>query len=416
VIRLIEARNYKCVKSVRQSLGPFHVLVGPNGSGKSTFFNVPNFLADLIQNKLEQVIYSRCAGFRDLLWQRTGTSFELAVELQIPQDRREMLVDSSYDVVRYEVEIGEYQEVQPVGILRERVLLKDSRVADRKILEDASAESDNRSARINGESPEVPVLLDRNHTGISQFAFHSRSFLQSNPLPFRFSSDRSALGNVPDDEGCFPISIWLKEELAKQIVLVELDVRSIRPPSPPPTGHFRSNGSPLPWLIQYLIDDHPDQHREWILHLSTVLEDLADVYTIKREEDGRRYLVLRYKSGLEVPSWAASDGTLRLLSLTLFAYLPNLSGSFLIEEPENGIHPKGLEAVFQSLSSLYDAQILLATHSPLVVGLAEPSQVLCFSKTEEGATRIVRGDEHAILSHWRGETDLGTLFAGGVLG
>ncbi len=416
MIRLIEARNYKCLKSVRQSLGPFHVLVGPNGSGKSTFFNVPNFLADLIQNKLEQVIYSRCTGFRDLLWQRTGTSLELAVELKIPQEKRELLVDSSYDIVRYEVEIGEHQEVQPLGILRERVLLKDSSVADRETPEDLSMKLDYELEQTSGERIKFPVLLDRKYSGFSRFAFHSDITLHLKPVLFRFGYDRSALGNVPDDEESFPILIWLKEQLAKQIVLIELDVRSIRIPSPQPIGDFRTNGSTLPWIIQYLIDNQPDRHRAWILHLSTVLDDLADIRTIKREEDGHRYLVLRYKSGLEVPSWALSDGTLRLLSLTLFAYLPNSGGSLMIEEPENGIHPKGLEAVFQSLSSLYDAQILLATHSPLVVGLAEPSQVLCFSKTEEGATRIVRGDEHAILSHWRGETDLGTLFAGGVLG
>ena len=39
-----------------------------------------------------------------------------------------------------------------------------------------------------------------------------------------------------------------------------------------------------------------------------------------------------------------------------------------------------------------------------------------FGKTEEGATDIVRGDEHPELSDWHGETDLGTLFASGVLG
>jgi hypothetical protein len=42
--------------------------------------------------------------------------------------------------------------------------------------------------------------------------------------------------------------------------------------------------------------------------------------------------------------------------------------------------------------------------------------VLCFAKTPEGGTDIVRGDAHPALRDWRGETNLGTLFAGGVLG
>ena len=72
--------------------------------------------------------------------------------------------------------------------------------------------------------------------------------------------------------------------------------------------------------------------------------------------------------------------------------------------------------MFQSLSSVYDAQVLLATHSPVILSAAEPKQVLCFKKTDEGATDIVRGDEHPALKEWRGETTLGSLLAAGVLG
>ena len=112
----------------------------------------------------------------------------------------------------------------------------------------------------------------------------------------------------------------------------------------------------------------------------------------------------------------ASDGTLRLLALTLPAYLPKLTGVFLIEEPENGIHPRAVEAVHQSLSSVYDAQILLASHSPVILSMVEPDKVLCFAKSPTGETDIVRGSEHPNLKEWKGETNLGTLFAAGVLG
>ena len=126
--------------------------------------------------------------------------------------------------------------------------------------------------------------------------------------------------------------------------------------------------------------------------------------------------MLHYRSGLEAPSWLVSDGTLRLLALTLLAYLPDLTGLFLIEEPENGIHPRALETVLQSLSSVYRAQILLATHSPLVVRLADRDQLLCLARNEQGATDIVAGTEHPVLRDWQGTADLGTLLAGGVLG
>jgi predicted ATPase len=112
----------------------------------------------------------------------------------------------------------------------------------------------------------------------------------------------------------------------------------------------------------------------------------------------------------------ASDGTLRLLALTLPAYLPDFTGVYLIEEPENGIHPRAVETMFQSLSSVYDAQILLASHSPVILSMVEADKVLCFAKTDNGATDIVPGNRHPALKDWKGETNLGTLFAGGVLG
>ena len=112
----------------------------------------------------------------------------------------------------------------------------------------------------------------------------------------------------------------------------------------------------------------------------------------------------------------ASDGTLRFLALTLPAYLPDFTGVYLIEEPENGIHPGAVESVFQSLSSVYEAQILLATHSPVILSLATPESVLCFKKTSQGATDIVSGRDHPKLRDWKGHPNLDVLFASGVLG
>ena len=89
---------------------------------------------------------------------------------------------------------------------------------------------------------------------------------------------------------------------------------------------------------------------------------------------------------------------------------------FLIEEPENGIHPRAIETVLQSLGSMYQSQVLVATHSPVALNMLEPSKVLCFAKDTNGATDIISGDEHPALRDWkRGEPDLGVLFASGIL-
>jgi predicted ATPase len=75
-----------------------------------------------------------------------------------------------------------------------------------------------------------------------------------------------------------------------------------------------------------------------------------------------------------------------------------------------------VETVYQSLSSVYDGQVLVATHSPVMLAVSRPEQLLCFAKTKDGETDIVRGDEHPALREWRGEINLGDLFASGILG
>ena len=100
-----------------------------------------------------------------------------------------------------------------------------------------------------------------------------------------------------------------------------------------------------------------------------------------------------------------SDGTLRFLALTLLAYLPSRDDLYLLEDPKNGVHPLALDAVYDSLASVYDSQVLVATHSPTFLQLAGPEQVLCFAKDDEGTTHIIRGDKHPHLKDWHGTAD-----------
>ena len=91
------------------------------------------------------------------------------------------------------------------------------------------------------------------------------------------------------------------------------------------------------------------------------------------------------------------DGTLRLLALTLLAYVPDGDGICLLEVPENGLHSGAVEAVFKAFSAVAQhedrarTQILTTTHSPVVFDLADPEHLLCFVTTETGATEIISG-------------------------
>jgi hypothetical protein len=233
---------------------------------------------------------------------------------------------------------------------------------------------------------------------------------------FKTGRKQSALANVPADRESFPVSTWLRGLLEEGVQSLVLNSQVIRQPSPPGLGRqFQPTGANLPWVIAELRKDKTC-FDAWLQHVRTALEDIQDIRTVERPEDRHCYLIIKYDSGAEVPSWLASDGTLRLLALTIPAYLKDLEGVFLIEEPENGIHPRAIETVLQSLSSMYGSQVLIATHSPVALNMLEPSGLLCFAKNRGGATDIVSGDRHPGLRDWkRGELDLGVLFASGIL-
>lgn len=197
--------------------------------------------------------------------------------------------------------------------------------------------------------------------------------------------------------------------------VIRLDPRALAEPSPPERESDMVNtGASLAWQIRRLQERSPQTFEDWISHVRTALPDVCKIEATLQPWDNRRFVRIQYENGIEVPAWALSDGTLRFLALTVLAYLPDLRGVYLIEEPENGIHPSALETIYQSLSSIYRAQVLVSTHSPVLLSMAKPEQILCFSKTPDG-TKIVRGNEHPALKDWQGEVSLGTMVASGIL-
>lgn len=419
MIQNIEALHFRCLRYIAQPLAPFHILVGPNASGKTTFLDTIAFLGDLISGGLESAIEGRTNDLRDLVWQRKTDRFELAVDLRVPEEKNDLFPDREYSRCRYEIAIGPAPETGETVILFERVLLLSNGhrgERERAVVQESLFPVDRPAPetlaipRIRGAKTVVHKVRDGND-----------KFYDENGTgwdhSFKLGPGKSALANLPEDETRFPITTWLKSVLIEGVQRLVLNSARMRRPSPPGQPHrFRPDGSNLPWVVSALEEKTPLRLSEWVAHLQTVLPDLEAIRTVERPEDRHRYLVVEYKNGLEIPSWTISDGTLRMLALTLPAYLPDFEGIYLIEEPENGIHPRAVETAFRSLSSVQDAQILLTTHSPVIISIAEASRILCFSKTEAGATDIVLSTENPALRDWRGETDLGVLFAEGVFG
>ena len=424
MISRIQALNYRCLRYVDLTLGHFHVLIGPNASGKSTFLDVVAFLGELLKHGPEQAVRNRAQTLPELVWKRQGQEFELAVEMRVPASVRPKNSQNGkqFDQCRYEVKVG-VDPKEGIRLLAENFFILAKTEGPER--EGASTQSEFPSFPAEPEPPpsfvkearaRLPAgwrkVVSRREAGGGYF----RSEATDWNFPQRPGAQKAALAIVPEEER-FPISNWAKRVLTEGVQVLALNSRAMREPCRPDVPlAFRPDGSNLPVALRHLQESDASRFQRWLAHVQTILPQLQSIEVRERPVDRFPHLVAKYDNGIEVPSWLLSDGTLRLLALTLLAYLPSEGQVYLIEEPENGIHPRALEAVYQSLSSVYDGQVLCATHSPLFLSLAKLSDLVCFAQASSGATAIVKGPDHPALKKWKGQVSLDTLYAAGVLG
>ncbi len=397
MIQRLETLYYQCLRHVEQDLALFHMLVGANGSGKTTFLDAIAFLSDFVRDGLDAAIYTRANDLRDLTWHGLADRFEIAVELPVPELESNLFSDRDFSRCRYEIAIGMTEETSEIGILSERVLLLTDMLRDNRVIQESLFPVDNptpqtlATPRLRG----IKTIVNKVPGGNDKF--YDESGVGWDPS-FKLGARRSALGNLPEDESRFPIATWLKHTLSYGIRPLAFNREHIRRPSPP--GQPRdllSDGANLPWVVAAFKKNEPIMHAAWLTLLRRILPGLSTVHTVVRPEDQHCYLVVKHHNDLETPSWMLSDGTLRLLALTLLAHVPDYRGICLIENLENGLHSTAIEAVFKVFGTLAQragkarAQILTTTHSPIVLDLADPEQLLYFLTTETGATQLVSG-------------------------
>ncbi len=105
-------------------------------------------------------------------------------------------------------------------------------------------------------------------------------------------------------------------------------------------------------------------------------------------------LVDRY-SDHHIPASDISDGTLRILAFLTALYQENTPSIICFEEPENGVHPWLLHKMMELLKIISTegitgnpVQILITTHSPVLLNYVEPHQVRAVELDHEGKTQV----------------------------
>ncbi len=93
------------------------------------------------------------------------------------------------------------------------------------------------------------------------------------------------------------------------------------------------------------------------------------------------------KDGKEIGASEMSEGLLYFLGFAALQYCG--SSLLLVEEPENGLHPSRIHDVMEILRKIsVTAQVVIATHSPLVINEMMPEEVTVVTR-DDGGTRCM---------------------------
>lgn len=457
MITRLEATRYRCFERLGVDVGDFRVLVGANGSGKTTLLDLPSLLGDLLDAKYVVDAFvprrrkssegkARASSLRELVFAGRGDDFSFAIEAKLPEDVQSKLVEGMFQRLskaqRQKTQSAlEIDKKRWPSHIRYELGLRVSEDRDLHVVQEylfvfPEAYKPNR-AEPGYQGVRVGERKRKGWRMILQREFGQMAeFTPEVPPPgARTRSTKVAIGStllaMPrmlfESEHEYPASRWLHSLLTTDTVFLNPDWEEMRfacPPGQPKT--ITSDGRNAPWLALDLkregapegagIDYRGERYADWIAHVQTALPQITDIDIREREDDHHAYFVVSYMGDFKVPSPGLSDGTLRILTLTLLPYLSKQPAILVTEEPENGIHPRAIEAVLQSLSSMYDSQVWVSSHSPVVLAQAKLEHLVCACPSEGGGVQMVAGKDHPRLVEWRGEIDLGSLFAAGVLG
>jgi predicted ATPase len=392
----IKIRNFKGIKgSPWLDLDPFHVLVGPNGSGKSTFLDAIEFVRSCLIDGPQAAVEQRVPEYRDLTFLRQGGPIEFDLRLRFS--------DPPAALGTLEYRIG---------------LLADERVGIR-VTEESLKRVSHRVSSLPKDKPRRGVrLVGKTKSGSDFYRRESGTYQDT----FQFGPSKLALSLTPPDIQKYPTGNRVKDFLTQGVRYVQLNSRAMRQPAAATRStELELDGTNLPRVVGSLLRNGAAPEgslaiARWTEHLRYALEDLESIGWAARQPDNAEYLTLKFAGGLECPSWLLSDGTLRMLALTLPAFLSSPPSLYLVEEPENGVHPHALEIILKALAAIPSAQVFVATHSPLVVQQVGVKPLLCFTRDENTGIHIVHGENHPALKHWDGTPDLASIFASRVLG
>ncbi|MET8837081.1 AAA family ATPase [Micromonospora sp. NPDC004540] len=404
----LEVQGFKNLLDVAIDFGPFTCIAGANGMGKSNVFDAIEFLSYLATESLADAA-QRVRGTagaiggdpRDLFWDgyrqhehRITLAAEMIVPVQVEDELGE-LARPTATYLRYEVTLGYGASRAEHGSGRLQLLREDLRQVE-----------DSR-ARIT--FPASSAFLDSvvlNHYGKRVFLSTDRRGMHEALINVHADGDRVEKSRSAGRAARTVLSttitadnptIFAARNEMRRWRRLALEPSALRTPDDE-TGpeSLDPDGRHLPstlYRVAYAPDWSGRDPDRVYARVAGRLSDLAGVAVegldVEFDEVRQTFtLFLQERGGLRLPARALSEGTLRFLALCVLLEDADFSGLICMEEPENGIHPGNLPAMVQLVRDLAVdpaeppsdnnpfRQVIINTHSPAVVQLCDPSELL----------------------------------------
>jgi predicted ATPase len=379
MIKRFHVQNYKALRDLTLDLSPLHLLIGPNDSGKTSILEAIAALCRSVDKPLANAFTGAWKGV-ELVWNG---------DRQLPVSLEAQVEDKKIGSFRYDLSC----RFTPT---ERSVLMQNETVMDIQDAESASIEFPSKNHSLSGV---MQIAMQgrsaddaqrgwalRIHdalTGIQYYRWSPR-FLA---LPVAPSSDRQA----PMESSGFGLALCLDDIL----------------------GDSRDRFAKLENRFKKIFPQIESIKLKYEPAFKSPTNDSEDIPLLQRAEGKGIYFQLSGADQL-IPASQASDGTLLVLAYLAILYLPKPPRLVLVEEPENGIHPKRLEDLLSIIRDLVKeqnySQVIMTTHSPYVLDLFEPEEVTLCQRKQDGSTTARRLSESAKILEQSGLFTLGEIW------
>jgi len=211
----------------------------------------------------------------------------------------------------------------------------------------------------------------------------------------------------------------LRSQVEKIIVYKDIDANLIRKRTTQYSKddiRLTPSAENIAGLLYHLHIHHPeyDSVKQLLKDVNPYFGDISfspdgsDAIKISMAEDGLP---------LEVAIQHISTGTLKFLALLAILYNPNRGKVVCLEEPEQGLHPDMIRTIAKGIkhAARTGTQMIVATHSPILLDSFLVDDMLVFEKDENNETRVTRKTEED-YENWVNDYSTGQLWMTGKMG